>query len=376
MGQGSTTQSEEPIKDIDAFALEKVARMNALSAYGVSDRVMQEVTCSRYMEPVMQRWSSLLSPKFDLENHREKLIKTETRKVFDNDKASDVTFADKTSFRNLVGVSLHVNRKSPFDIDEAFARYRVTVHQLDANHQQLTPALYDGLQFSCPTHDAHFFEIPLQNFEPVEEWLSNNATDLELRVRIEPRSQEFYGNEGFDEQGILLNVTCMSILQRLPSESRSIGMLQNALLSQAQRIYEEEEVELDAVDDDEDEEEMNSHHRERRSASSRRSPCQKVSYKLDFNFYRDDWNVRYPPSHEIFECAGRCGFPLSGHLNSTNHAIAIKTDRLVNENRPRDGTVNCVPISYKHFYYLEFSEHEVLQTAFSKEMIVENCGCR
>ncbi len=80
---------------MSAVGTEKVKRMNVPSTYGVSDRVMQEVTCSRYMKPVMQRWSSLLSPKFDLDHHREALVRPTSRKVFNNDKASNVTFASR-----------------------------------------------------------------------------------------------------------------------------------------------------------------------------------------------------------------------------------------------------------------------------------------
>merc|ERR1739838_248399 len=105
--------------------------------------------------------------------------------------------------------------------------------------------------------------------------------------------------------------------------------------------------------------------RKRRSAAA--ASCNKVSYELNLDLYKDLWHIQWPKKYEIHECTGTCEFPFPGNSNATNHSIALKTDATYNPDRPMEATVDCVPVDYGVFYYLVLNEYRILTTAFTKE---------
>ena len=72
----------------------------------------------------------------------------------------------------------------------------------------------------------------------------------------------------------------------------------------------------------------------------------------------DDW-ILAPRSYDAYYCRGACQFPLSDHLNATNHAI-IQT--LVNEMEPGNVPQSCCIPSLSLALYLCY---------ISAEMVVE-----
>ncbi|KAL0267428.1 UNVERIFIED_CONTAM: hypothetical protein PYX00_009704 [Menopon gallinae] len=105
-----------------------------------------------------------------------------------------------------------------------------------------------------------------------------------------------------------------------------------------------------------------------------REHCRRHELYVDFGDVGwNDWIVA-PPGYNAFYCAGDCPFPLSDHLNSTNHAI-VQT--LVNSAFPNTAPKACcvpttlIPIS---MLYVDEDNKVVLKTY--DDMMVEGCGCR
>lgn len=111
-----------------------------------------------------------------------------------------------------------------------------------------------------------------------------------------------------------------------------------------------------------------------RGAKKVKSDCQRREMPVNFSEVGwDDW-ILAPRFYDAYYCHGACAFPLSDHLNATNHAI-IQT--LVNEMDP--GNVPqacCIPteLSPISMLYLSGDDRVILKTY--PDMVVEACGCR
>ena len=78
-----------------------------------------------------------------------------------------------------------------------------------------------------------------------------------------------------------------------------------------------------------------------RGAKRVKSECQRREMMVNFSEVGwDDW-ILAPRSYDAYYCRGACQFPLSDHLNATNHAI-IQT--LVNEMEPGNVPQSCCKI--------------------------------
>ncbi|XP_018019632.1 bone morphogenetic protein 2 [Hyalella azteca] len=85
-----------------------------------------------------------------------------------------------------------------------------------------------------------------------------------------------------------------------------------------------------------------------------------------------DWIVA-PPGYQAFFCDGECSFPLSEHMNATNHAI-IQT--LVNSKYPeRVPTACCIPTELSPISLLYVDEFSNVVLKNYQNMVVEACGC-
>lgn len=74
-------------------------------------------------------------------------------------------------------------------------------------------------------------------------------------------------------------------------------------------------------------------------------------------------------------CVGRCKFPLTGHMNATNHAI-VQTLMFVKNvaNVPR---ACCTPHSFSTLLVISRNEKDSkFEMQFIKDIVAENCGCR
>ncbi|GAA6085785.1 bone morphogenetic protein 2b [Tachysurus ichikawai] len=104
-----------------------------------------------------------------------------------------------------------------------------------------------------------------------------------------------------------------------------------------------------------------------------RANCRRHPLYVDFSDV--GWNVWIvaPPGYHAFYCQGECPFPLSDHLNSTNHAIVQTLVNSVNSNVPR---ACCVPTELSPISLLYLDEYEKVVLKNYQDMVVEGCGCR
>ena len=105
-----------------------------------------------------------------------------------------------------------------------------------------------------------------------------------------------------------------------------------------------------------------------------KSPCAKQELYVDFNEIGwSDWIVA-PHGYQAYVCKGVCNFPLSRHMNATNHAV-VQT--LVNDvDHTAAPKTCCVPTELGDIsmLYLDKDDQVVLKTY--PEMVAGACGCR
>ncbi|GAB6023644.1 Bone morphoproteintic protein 4 [Chamberlinius hualienensis] len=86
-----------------------------------------------------------------------------------------------------------------------------------------------------------------------------------------------------------------------------------------------------------------------------------------------DWIIA-PDGYSAFYCDGRCSYPLSDHLNATNHAI-IQT--IIHSSRPQSTTATCcIPTVLSPISMLYYDEHGTVVLQQYEDMVVDGCGCR
>lgn len=127
------------------------------------------------------------------------------------------------------------------------------------------------------------------------------------------------------------------------------------------------------------------HRRERGKKKRRRSKkvqrhrkagaeCRRHPMYVSFNEVGwTEWIVA-PVGYQAFYCDGKCPFPISDYLNSTNHAI-VQT--LVNSVMPdRIPEVCCVPTELSSISMLYLDEQNKVVLKNYQGMVVKACGCR
>ncbi|XP_050664951.1 protein decapentaplegic [Leptidea sinapis] len=112
------------------------------------------------------------------------------------------------------------------------------------------------------------------------------------------------------------------------------------------------------------------HHRRKEA----REICQRRPLFVDFaDVGWSDWIVA-PHGYDAYYCQGDCPFPLSDHLNGTNHAI-VQT--LVNSVNPAAvPKACCVPTQLSSISMLYMDEVNNVVLKNYQDMMVVGCGCR
>ena len=106
----------------------------------------------------------------------------------------------------------------------------------------------------------------------------------------------------------------------------------------------------------------------------RRRNCQRQELYVDFGDVGwDDWIVA-PHGYNAFFCQGQCPFPLSEHLNATNHAIVQTLMNSVDSNSAPKPC--CVPTELSSISMLYMDEYDQVVLKTYQQMVVEACGCR
>ncbi|XP_013775929.1 univin-like [Limulus polyphemus] len=86
----------------------------------------------------------------------------------------------------------------------------------------------------------------------------------------------------------------------------------------------------------------------------------------------DNWVIS-PKGFLANQCEGQCPFPISEHLNGTNHAL-IRS--LLHTFSPDVEPACCVPITLKPVTLLYIDDHNNVVLRQYENMAVEECGCR
>lgn len=106
----------------------------------------------------------------------------------------------------------------------------------------------------------------------------------------------------------------------------------------------------------------------------RRRNCQRQELYVDFGDVGwDDWIVA-PHGYNAFYCQGQCPFPLSEHLNATNHAIVQTLMNSVDSSSAPKPC--CVPTELSSISMLYMDEYDQVVLKTYQQMVVEACGCR
>ncbi|XP_067943541.1 bone morphogenetic protein 2-like [Watersipora subatra] len=113
--------------------------------------------------------------------------------------------------------------------------------------------------------------------------------------------------------------------------------------------------------------------RKNRNGKPVKTECQRREMTVDFKEVGwEDW-ILAPRKYDAYYCHGACPFPLSDHLNATNHAI-IQT--LMSEvDREAVPQTCCVPTELSPISMLYLSGEQVALKNYP-DMTVEACGCR
>ncbi len=113
---------------------------------------------------------------------------------------------------------------------------------------------------------------------------------------------------------------------------------------------------------------------QKQKTGGRRELCRRQRLRVDFEAVDwMDWIVA-PNHYDAFYCAGQCPYPLTDHLNSTNHAVVQSLVHSVNPGAaPR---ACCVPTELSPIGLLYLNEYDQVELKTYHDMVVEGCGCR
>lgn len=105
-----------------------------------------------------------------------------------------------------------------------------------------------------------------------------------------------------------------------------------------------------------------------------REHCRRHPLYVDFaDVGWNDWIVA-PPGYDAFYCHGDCPFPLSDHLNSTNHAIV--QNLVYSTNPSMVPKACCIPTALSSISMLYLDEENKVVLKNYQDMAVLGCGCR
>nr|CAB3225900.1 BMP2/4 [Phallusia mammillata] len=110
-----------------------------------------------------------------------------------------------------------------------------------------------------------------------------------------------------------------------------------------------------------------------RSRKRRRRNCQRYGLYVDFETVGWHTWILAPHGYEAHYCEGRCQYPLSEHMNTTNHAIVQTLMGSVKSDVPK---ACCVPTELDAISMLYLNEYDLVVLKTYQEMVVKACGCR
>ena len=107
--------------------------------------------------------------------------------------------------------------------------------------------------------------------------------------------------------------------------------------------------------------------------SSNSKSCSRRSLYVSFQRLGwQDWIIA-PEGYSAFFCYGECSFPLSAHMNATNHAIVQTLVHLMNPNVVPQPCCSPTKLTAISVLYFDDSNNVVLKKYTN--MVVKACGC-
>lgn len=106
----------------------------------------------------------------------------------------------------------------------------------------------------------------------------------------------------------------------------------------------------------------------------KRIACHREDLIVDFSDLGwDNWIIG-PMSYNAYTCKGNCDYPLSHHLNATNHATVQSIVHSISPRRVPKAC--CVPTKYSPLSLIHNDKGGEVIVKTYKNMVVEACGCR
>lgn len=101
-------------------------------------------------------------------------------------------------------------------------------------------------------------------------------------------------------------------------------------------------------------------------------------YPLQVDFEEMGWSgwIIHPRSYNAYHCKGKCSFPLSQHLNPSNHATVQSIMYTMGLGDQPVEMPCCAPNELYDINLLYFDENDDVVLRRYEEMVVASCACR
>ncbi|XP_070576387.1 protein decapentaplegic-like [Ptychodera flava] len=102
--------------------------------------------------------------------------------------------------------------------------------------------------------------------------------------------------------------------------------------------------------------------------------CRRHDYRIHFaRHFKKGW-LLFPDYVDARICSGTCVFPLTEHMNITNHAVLLAIVR--SSGGGDESTPCCVPTSLRPMSVVYVDDDGSVVNDIAENMIVDSCGCR
>ncbi|CAK9252563.1 unnamed protein product, partial [Sphagnum jensenii] len=245
------------------------------------------------------------------------------------------------------------------------------------SHQPYDEPYDESMLFRVHIYDI--LELPNQNTDeiimrPIDTHVVDVRQTEWTSFDVYPAVQRWVNNPSAN-YGLYVTITSINGTKHYPKEH--VRLKRNNSEANAD-FWAHKQPLLLTYSNNDSEQSVNTRHRrtarKRHRGKGRKDNCRRHSLYVDFSEVGwNDWIVA-PPGYQAYYCSGECPFPLSDHLNSTNHAI-VQT--LVNSVNPAAvPKACCIPTELSPISMLYVDEYDKVVLKNYQDMVVEGCGCR
>ncbi|CAK8690898.1 unnamed protein product [Clavelina lepadiformis] len=339
----------------------KIVAMKNRDNSAKRDAMKMVASCSRFASSTRRKWKSFFDARTSSDDIEGKTF-LPTRQETDGD-VIEVVFnapafnASKYLNHDLVAVDLALLRVPPCQIDEYYGKYSLVVRKFSQQSQEFETAVHRSEQSSCPTLEGYMMVASLDRDELSPWFFKIENEQLKLQVQVAP-FQQIFADENISE--------LTNIVQRALSLTFHFRIGKNAQPAVVHSIEDLFPFHL---------EDLSTGRRNRRGLRKNidNSECGRKDYHLDLR--KPGLNIASQANYNVGECYGRCEYPLSSHMNATNHSIMMKREEIRNRQPPVPPTVDCVPLDYFNLHYLHVGDSNTVDDGILNDFIVSHCGC-